>query len=311
MQPGTEREILRRILSPVAPELAAVERLLHSLVAGPDDHDWLGTTVSALLDAGGKRLRPALVLLSAQAGTYDPAAAVPAATALELLHLASLVHDDVIDRGTLRRGFPTVNARWGDPLAILTGDYLFAKALATVADLPPRATRQLAAALGQMVAGEVGQQLGRGGIPGVDEYLKRIGQKTASLTASCCRIGALAGQAPAAVVERLAEYGWWFGMTYQLVDDLLDVRGNPSVLGKAVGMDAAREVATLPAVLAAAEANGGSGGAPVTREAALEAAEAMAADFAARARSKVADIKPRWLRETFEDLAGFVLERSS
>ncbi len=292
-QVQAERKALWRILAPVAEDLGAVERLLHSLVAGPGDHDWLGTTGSALLDAGGKRLRPALVLLCARAGEYDPEVAVPAAAALELLHLASLVHDDVIDRGTLRRGFPTVNSRWGDALAILTGDYLFGKALLAVSALPSAAVRQMGGVIGELVGGEVDQQLGRGKKPGLDEYLNRIGRKTAALLATSCRMGAVLGRVPEAVAARLGEYGWWLGLTYQVVDDLLDVCGDPTALGKAVGLDAGQGIATLPSLLTVDEA----------RE--------MASDFSRRATSGVGGLKPDWLGSTLAELAHFLVERGS
>ncbi len=286
-----ERKDLQEVLQPVAGDLAAVERLLHGLVVDRGEPDWLGVTVSALLDAGGKRLRPSLVLLAAHAGQYDPETAVPAAAALELLHLASLVHDDVIDEGTLRRGLPTINARWGDALAILAGDYLFGKALSAVSALPSAAVRLMGTVIGELVAGEVDQQLGRGRVPGLDQYLTRIGRKTAALMAACSRMGAMLGGAAEAQVARLAEYGWWLGLTYQVVDDLLDVRGDPAVLGKTMGMDARRGIATLPAILP------------------LEEAQAMAAGFSAQAGSEVAGLHPEWLRRTLTDLAEFALER--
>lgn len=298
-----ERGALQEILGPVSEGLAAVERLLHSLVAGPGESEWLGATASALLDAGGKRLRPALVLLSAHAGEYEAETAVPGAAALELLHLASLVHDDVIDQGTLRRGFPTVNARWGDALAILAGDHLFGKAVLAVSKLPGVAARELATVIGELVTGEVDQQLGRERVPDLDAYLDRIGRKTAALFSACCRMGARLGRVGEVQTARLTQYGWWLGLSYQVVDDLLDLRGDPAALGKPVGMDAAAGVVTLPGILLA------RGGA-VTAETALQEAGAMAEGFAVQARSEVAGMSPTWLRRTLEDLAAFVVERT-
>lgn len=285
-----ERQTLRQLLSPVADGLAEVERLLHNLVAEGGD-GWLGETVSALLDAGGKRLRPALVLLAAHVGEFRPERIVPGAAAMELLHLASLVHDDVIDDGILRRGRPTVNSRWGSSLAILTGDYLFGKALVALSSLPPPAAGLMGAAIGELVAGEVDQQFSRTETPGLDRYLTCIGRKTAALMAACCRLGAGLSGASEAQVARLGEYGWWLGMTYQAVDDLLDVRGDPTALGKAVGMDAGLGIATLPALLPPEEAQG------------------MVEGFSLQASSEVAGLKPDWLRRTLTELAGFVLER--
>ncbi|MGE5623847.1 MAG: polyprenyl synthetase family protein [Methanocella sp.] len=290
MQAEAERQTLQDLFSPVADGLAEVERLLHDLVA-EGGGSWLGETVAALLDAGGKRLRPALVLFSAHTGDYRPERVVPGAAAMELLHLASLVHDDVIDDGLLRRGRPTVNSRWGPALAILTGDYLFGKALLALSGLPSPAAGLMGAAIGELVAGEVDQQFSRTEAPGLDRYLTCIGRKTAALMAACCRLGAGLAGASEPVVARLGEYGWWLGMTYQAVDDLLDVRGDPATLGKAVGMDASRGITTLPALLP------------------LEEARGMVEGFSLQASSEVAGLKPDWLRRTLTDLAGFVLER--
>lgn len=300
--PG-DRETLRRILAPVAEELVAVERLLHGLAAEGGDNDWLGTTVSVLLDAGGKRLRPALVLLCARAGPAGTEAALSAAAAVELLHLASLVHDDVIDRGTLRRGLPTVNSRWGDALAILTGDFLFGKAMVAAAGLPPGVLRQIGEVIGALVGGEVEQQLGRADAsdsrasqhraPETDAYLRRSERKTAALTAAACRIGATLGGAREDTVERLAGYGRWLGLAFQVVDDLLDVDGDPAVLGKDVGVDARCGIATLPSL------------------ASREEAQDLAEKFVARARAELSGLHPVWLRRTLGELATFVLRRRS
>ncbi|HHW15606.1 MAG TPA: polyprenyl synthetase family protein [Firmicutes bacterium] len=288
-----EREALRRILAPVAEELVAVERLLHGLAAEGGGNDWLGTTVSVLLDAGGKRLRPALVLLCARTGPAGTEAALPAAAAVELLHLASLVHDDVIDHGTLRRGLPTVNSRWGDALAILTGDFLFGKAMVVASGLPPGVVRQIGEVIGVLVGGEVEQQLSRDQPLETGAYLRRIQRKTAALVAAACRIGATLGGAREDTVERLAQYGRWLGIAFQVVDDVLDVDGDPAVLGKAVGVDARCAIATLPAL--------------VSREKARDLAE----EFVVRARAELTGLRPVWLRRTLGELAAFVLRRRS
>jgi heptaprenyl diphosphate synthase len=279
----TAKRGLTEILAPVAEELAAVEARLHALVASPDDPPWLATAVTTLLEAGGKRVRPALVVLCAHAGSPG-APAVDAAAAVELLHLASLVHDDVIDGGRLRRGIPTINARCGDPLAILTGDYLFGKAVVALAGLPPAAVAEFGAVIGELVAGEVDQQLGRGEAPGLGQYLERIGQKTAALLATCCRLGALLGGAGPAEIDRLERYGGWFGLAYQVADDLLDVRGDADLLGKPVGMDLARGVTTLPN-------------------------DQLAGELAARAQAELAGLEPAWLRQTLADLTIYAVQR--
>jgi heptaprenyl diphosphate synthase len=205
-----------------------------------------------LFAAGGKRVRPALVLLSARCGAYDLDRLTPAAMAVELTHAATLVHDDVIDRSAVRRGRPTVAASLGDEPAIVVGDFYFAKAyeLAARSD-STEVVGTLARAVMEICAGEVRQQAIRYQYStGVDEYMQRIESKTATLLAASCDIGAsLAGVSPE-VRSALHEYGRMLGLAFQIADDVLDYLGSEGEIGKPIGKDITEGFATLPLMVA-------------------------------------------------------------
>jgi heptaprenyl diphosphate synthase len=205
-----------------------------------------------LFAAGGKRLRPALVLLSAMCGHYDLDRLMPAAMAVELTHAATLVHDDVIDRSSMRRGRPTVAASLGDEPAIVIGDFYFAKAYEHAARTDStEVVGILARAVMEICAGEVRQQAIRYRYDtDIPEYLERIRAKTATLLAACCDIGALlAGLKPPAR-DSLKNYGLLLGLAFQIADDVLDYTGSEGVVGKPIGQDIAEGFATLPLMLA-------------------------------------------------------------
>jgi heptaprenyl diphosphate synthase len=205
-----------------------------------------------LFAAGGKRVRPALVLLSARCGSYDLDRLTPAAMAVELTHAATLVHDDVIDRSAVRRGRPTVAASLGDEPAIVIGDFYFAKAYEHAARTDStEVVGILARAVMEICAGEVRQQAIRYRYStGVDEYMQRIESKTATLLAASCDIGAsLAGVSPG-VRSSLHEYGRMLGLAFQIADDVLDYLGSEGEIGKPSGKDITEGFATLPLMLA-------------------------------------------------------------
>jgi len=210
-----------------------------------------------LFAAGGKRIRPALVLLAAKIGTYDLDLLSPAAMAVELTHAATLVHDDVIDRATVRRGRPTVAARLGDEPAIVVGDYYFAKAYEQAANTQaPEVVTILADAVMKICAGEVRQQAIRHQYQAtLDEYMPRIEAKTATLLAASCDIGALLGGLAAAPRAHLRDYGRLLGLAFQIADDVLDYTGTEDEVGKPIGHDIAEGFATLPLMLAMEEAS--------------------------------------------------------
>ena len=210
-----------------------------------------------LVAAGGKRIRPALVLLAAKGGSYDLTALTPAAIAVELTHAATLVHDDVIDRAQVRRGRPTVAAQLGDEPAIVVGDFYFAKAYEQAAVTnSPEVVAILARAVMDICAGEVRQQAIRHHYgTDVDEYMRRIGAKTATLLAACCDIGALLGGIDQGRRSALRDYGRLLGLAFQIADDVLDYEGSEDEIGKPIGHDVAEGFATLPLMLAMDEAS--------------------------------------------------------
>ena len=205
-----------------------------------------------LFAAGGKRIRPALVLLAAKCGAYDLEKLTPAAIAVELIHAATLVHDDVIDRAQVRRGRPTVAARLGDEAAIVVGDFYFAKAYEQAAFTnSPDAVAILARAVMDICAGEVRQQAIRHRYDtNVSEYLRRIEAKTATLLAACCDIGALLGGINQAQRSALRAYGRLLGLAFQIADDVLDYESSEDEIGKPIGHDIAEGFATLPLMMA-------------------------------------------------------------
>ncbi len=210
-----------------------------------------------LFAAGGKRVRPALVLLSARCGSYDLDRLTPAAMAVELTHAATLVHDDVIDRSAMRRGRPTVAASLGDEPAIVIGDFYFAKAYEHAARThSTEVVGILARAVMEICAGEVRQQAIRYRYgTGVDEYMRRIESKTATLLAASCDIGAaLAGVSPG-LRSALHEYGRMLGLAFQIADDVLDYTGSEGEIGKPIGKDITEGFSTLPLMLAMEDAS--------------------------------------------------------
>ena len=208
--------------------------------------------MSDLFAAGGKRLRPALVLLSARIGGYELERLRPAAMSVELMHAATLVHDDVIDRAPTRRGRPTVAAALGDEPAIVIGDYYFAKAYEQAArSQSPAVVATLAQAVMDICAGEVRQQAIRYLYStGIDEYMTRIDAKTAALLAASCDIGGLLGGLGDPDRAALAAYGRLLGLAFQIADDVLDYTGSEGEVGKPIGHDLVEGFATLPLMLA-------------------------------------------------------------
>jgi heptaprenyl diphosphate synthase len=234
----------------VVADLATVEAALRDGIR--HDPDEVGVPMTDLFAAGGKRVRPALVLLSARLGQYDLDQLTPAAMAVELTHAATLVHDDVIDRSSVRRGRPTVAASLGDEPAIVVGDFYFAKAYEHAARTnSTEVVAILARAVMEICAGEVRQQAIRYRYStGVDEYMQRIEAKTATLLAACCDIGAVLAGLPPGQRSALHEYGRMLGLAFQIADDVLDYLGSEGEMGKPIGKDVTEGFATLPLMVA-------------------------------------------------------------
>ena len=225
-------------------DMQKVESLLRSHIEG--EYPLVVETSRHLVQAGGKRLRPLLTLISAQFGDPNKFGIIEAAVVCELTHLATLYHDDVMDEAPLRRGVESANNRWGNSVAILTGDYLFAKASDLLADLGPAAVRLQAKTFERLVIGQINETQGSStGVSAIDHYLNVVSDKTASLIATSARFGALLSGADERVVEVLTQFGEKVGIAFQIADDLLDVQSNSTESGKTPGTDLKEGVPTL------------------------------------------------------------------
>ncbi|MDQ1705425.1 MAG: hypothetical protein QOF18_1791 [Frankiaceae bacterium] len=228
--------------------LDAVESMLRTSVKS--DYPFVTETSQHLVAAGGKRFRPLIVLLAAQFG--DPAApgVVPSAVVVELTHLATLYHDDVMDEALLRRGAASANSRWGNTVAILTGDFLFARASDILADLGPEAVRLQARTFERLVQGQIRETVGpEGDDDPVAHYLRVVADKTGSLIGTSGRFGAMLAGADDSVIEVVTRFGERIGVAFQLSDDLLDVSAESAASGKTPGTDLREGVPTLPVLL--------------------------------------------------------------
>lgn len=234
------------LFGPVTHDLATVEAQLKQEIAS--DPPEVARPMSELFAAGGKRIRPALVLLAARCGSYELERVFPAAMAVEVTHAATLVHDDVIDRSSTRRGRPTIAAELGDEPAIVIGDFYFAKAYEYAARTrSAEVVVVLAQAVMKICAGEVRQQAIRYRYSTtVEEYMERIEAKTATLLAASCEIGAHLGGLSENERGALRAYGRSLGLAFQIADDVLDYTGSEGELGKPIGHDVIEGFATLP-----------------------------------------------------------------
>jgi octaprenyl-diphosphate synthase len=317
------------LYAPIAPDLAEVERVLAETLASACPA--VADLVRHVSRYRGKRLRPALLLLVAHAcGRATPGHHVLGAV-VEMIHTATLVHDDVLDDASVRRHVPTVNAAWGNQASILLGDYLFTHAFhlsATLGDA--RACRIIGESTNRVCEGELRQGLQRGNLD-LDEaeYFEIIDGKTAELIACCGRLGALiAGVAPE-VVESMARYGRWLGIAFQIADDLLDLVGEERAVGKSLGTDLEQQKMTLPLIRLLERAPPavaprlrqiltGPGNhkraalRPYLAEAgALDYAYRRAEDFSGRARAELNALDPSPFRAILESLCARVVHRSS
>lgn len=231
-------------------DIAVIEKELEATVQAR--HDVLKQASTHLLKAGGKRIRPVFVLLSAKFGHYDINVLKHAAVPLELIHMASLVHDDVIDDADLRRGKKTINSQWDNRVAMYTGDYIFAKAVETSTFFDnPEIHQILSNAIVEMSIGEIEQIRDQyNWEQNFRIYLRRIKRKTALLIAVSCELGALAAGADRHIQRQLSIFGYNVGMSFQITDDILDFVGTEEQLGKPAGGDLRQGNVTLPALYA-------------------------------------------------------------
>jgi heptaprenyl diphosphate synthase len=303
--------------------LAAVERALAD-TAQPD-HPLLGPMLSMVLPGSGKRLRPALALLTGRLGTYDADRLLQMSTGVELLHAASLVHDDVVDESDLRRGAQTLFTRVGNALAVLVGDYLFAQsATRCVATGDVRVIGLFAQTLASMCQGQI-EEASRGNAPELtltrEQYYQTIWGKTASLFVLACEGSAILAGLPEPAIAAMRRYGDRLGLAFQVVDDILDFIGDESLLGKPVGSDVRQGTITLPVIClreiippeefraAFAEDDTSAVVDLVRTSGAVELAQAEADRLLAEARDALADAPAGQARDALEALTYYVVER--
>lgn len=319
------------LVASVGRSLDRVEARFREVVQS--SHPLLSAVSRHLVLAGGKRLRPLLALVAAHLG--DPAAegVVDAAVVVELTHVATLHHDDVMDEATLRHGVPTANARWNNTVAILTGDFLFARASDLTAGLGTAATHLQARTFARLVEGQIAETAGPAeGEDPVSHHLRVLADKTASLIAASAELGAMVAGAEPAAVRTVARYGELFGLAFQLSDDLIDIESDSRESGKTPGTDLREGIRTLPVLLALSDAGGpGPGGARLREllagplpDATLHAealallrvspamahARAVLADRVDQARAAADDLPPGAAREALLGLTDYVLART-
>lgn len=309
--------------------LEAVEELLRASVAS--DFEFVGQASRHLVEAGGKRFRPLLTLLAAQLGDPSAPGVVPAAVVVELTHLATLYHDDVMDEADLRRGAPSANSRWDNSVAILTGDFLFARASDLLADLGPEAVRIQARTFERLVTGQIRETVGPSAdADPIEHYLSVLTDKTGSLVATAARFGAMFAGVEDSIRLGLTAYGEAIGIAFQISDDLLDIASEEGISGKAPGTDLREGIDTLPVLLARAgndpaesrlrELLAGPLTAPRAHAEALRllrASDAMAsaqsvlAGYVDRAKLTLEPLPPGPVRDALAGLCDVMLERTA
>ena len=314
--------------SSVTSGLEQVEARLLEVVRS--SHPLLSESASHLVTAGGKRSRPLLALLAAQLGDPTRPEVIDAAVVVELTHLATLYHDDVMDEAPVRRGVSSANTRWTNTVAILTGDYLFARASDLTAGLGTEATHLQSQTFARLVEGQIAETAGPSeGQDPVAHHLQVLADKTGSLIATSARLGALMAGAPADDVTKVTAYAELYGIAFQLSDDLIDIASESEQSGKTPGTDLREGVATLPVLLvrqgidAESEALAELLEGDLTSDAALtealtrlrahpamDQARAILLDHADRARAAAVTLAPSPTREALIVLTDYVLART-
>ena len=310
--------------------LEQVEGVLHTVVHS--DVEFVRATALHLVEAGGKRIRPLFTLLSAQFGDAKRQAVITAAAAVELVHIATLYHDDVMDEATMRRGAVSANARWDNTVAILAGDYLFAQASRLVSDLGTDAARIIAETFAELVSGQLRETIGPGpGDDRIEHYLSVISQKTGSLIATAGRFGGMCSGAPDEYVAALRRYGELVGAAFQISDDVIDIASPSAESGKTPGTDLREGVHTLPTLYALADSDSGDPAGKRLREllgrpladdevtealsllresSALPRARKTVGDYADQARDVLRTLPDCPAREALRSMADYLVDRT-
>lgn len=321
---------LSRLFSSIETDLDVVDATFHQRATS--GLDMLNTASAHVLKSPGKRLRTALTLLSGKLLTYRFEKLLPMSVAFEMVHLATLVHDDIIDHAMTRRGLPTVNARYGNGIAILLGDYLFAKTAGLIADIEDfRIDRLFSETVAGVCEGTILELLSaRQANISVESYIDRISRKTACLMSACCKGGATLGGGSDAQIALLEQYGLNLGIAFQIIDDVLDYVGAEEVIGKPAGNDLRQGLVTLPLIYAMQYQHNGHAerveqvlGAETPGDAevhdivawvasspAIEEALDLARHYSMRARALLSEFPASPEREVLENLVDFVVDRS-
>lgn len=313
---------IQQIFAPIQEELTQVEARLHQAVRV--EYLPLADVFGMLIGSGGKRIRPALAILATKFHPTEPEKMYMLATAAELVHAATLIHDDLIDKSPTRRGNPTINSRWSGTATVLAGDFLLARAADIAAGLDnPRVMRIFARTLMTICEGEIRQDFARSHWPpNRDEYYKHIESKTASLFIAATEGGAILSGAPEDEIAALKAYGRHLGMAFQMVDDILDFTADEKELGKPVGSDLRQGTFTLPFFYyLESEARNKPLDEMFTTQveqliedirhsSAIAAAKAEAQRVAHAARDALAILPDNVYRRTLSDLAEYVVERT-
>lgn len=321
--------LMARVQDLIGNELREVEQVFLAEVSSR--HPFIREVLAHLTSYRGKRLRPILTLLSAQACGAIEHAHVVLAAVVEMIHTATLVHDDVLDEATTRRHVATVNSRWSNETSVLLGDYLFTHAFHLTSSLgDANACRQIGHATNIVCAGEMAQVADRGNLSLTEEqYLRIIEAKTAELCAVSCSLGAQHAGASQAVCESLDGFGRALGVAFQIADDLLDVVGNERNTGKSLGTDLQKQKLTLPIIHLLSQASPAEAESirellahpgTNTRQSllpllesrgALQYARARAEEFTETARQHLSCLPATSARQLLEDMADFVTVRSA
>ncbi|MFO0881043.1 MAG: polyprenyl synthetase family protein [Gemmataceae bacterium] len=312
-------------LGPITTDLEEVERLLQRSLH--NRHPRVAEVVDHIRHYRGKRLRPMLLLLSARACGRVAGAHITLSAVVEMIHTATLVHDDVLDGAQLRRRVATVNSLWGTKTSVLLGDYLFTHAFHLASSVDARACREIGSATDRVCEGELCQVLNAGNLELTEaEYFDIIDGKTAELTACCTKLGAIYAGASAETVEAMGRYGRWLGQAFQIADDLLDLLGQETLAGKSLGTDLDQGKLTLPLIhllrsplatrartlLMSAEAHRRDGLRSLLEEAgSIEYARDVALNLASKAREELKGLPPSPSRSILEAMSERVVHRQA
>jgi heptaprenyl diphosphate synthase len=321
---------LSRLFAGIEADLDVVDSTFHQRATS--GLEMLNTASAYVLKSPGKRLRTALTLLSGKLLTYHFEKLLPMSVAFEMVHLATLVHDDIIDHAMTRRGLPTVNARYGNGVAILLGDYLFARTAGLIADVEDfRVDRLFSETVASVCEGTILELLtARQANISVENYIDRISRKTACLMSACCKGGAIVGGGSEAQIALLGQFGLDLGIAFQIIDDVLDYVGTEESIGKPAGNDLRQGLVTLPLIYALQQQQNGHTervgqalGAEtipddevrdivawVAASPAIEEAMELARQYSSRARALLLEFPSSPERDVLEQLVDFVVDRS-